>query len=289
MLSCSIPASAQAQDTVSVFLLDDQTGEELATKHGIHALVTSDLEALINAVLKGTTPVRLLHQAVDEDATDSPIVEMDFRPYSGSRPPLPPSPNLPIRQLAEEMKNYQQARVQWQRGILVYRDGLIGEVQNFVRGVMTTQAAVARHFDELLAERNGRDFDRSDIVGSLSAANHALGSEGRRYLVLNTDAVDLPGKRKPRRTPLTTDEFSPDIDLIWVNTSRIPDGCVLFSKAPNRTHHANSMKEAMELIAAALVQTNNGGSQRDDSDLTPNLPPGAGGVTLGTPGVTQDQ
>lgn len=253
MLQCSTPATAQSvPETVSVFLIDDQTGEELATQHGIRPLTTTDLEVLINAVLKGTTPVRLLHQAVDEDATDNAIAEMNFRPYSGGRPPTPPSPNLPIRQMAEEMKIYRERRAQWQRSILAYREGVVGEVEGFVRGIVMTQASVAARFDEILARRNGADFNRSDIVGSLIAANRALGTTGRRYLVLNTDANDLPGKRKPRRTPLTAEEFQPEIDLIWVNTSRIPDLSPLFRGLSNHSRHANSMSEAMNQIALEL-------------------------------------
>lgn len=256
LAATSVLASKVAGQTeinaVGVFLIDDQTGEELSVQHGIRPLATADLEVLINAVLKGTTPVRLLHQAVDEDATDNAIAEMNFRPYSGGRPPTPPSPNLPIRQMAEEMKLYREQRAQWQRGIRAYRDALIGDVESFVRGIVTVQGTVAARFDEILARRNGADFNRSDIVGSLIAANHALGTTGRRYLVLNTDANDLPGKRKPRRTPLTADEFQPGIDLIWVNTSRIPDQSPLFRGLANHSRHANSMSEAMNQIALEL-------------------------------------
>jgi hypothetical protein len=244
-----------ASTPISVFLIDDQTGAELARDHGIQPLSTSDLEVLINAVLKGTTPVRLLHQAVDEDASDNRIGEMDFRPYAGGRPPTPPSPNFPLRQLGEKMKRYRAERANWQQGILAYRNQLVGGVQGFVREVMNTQAAVARKFDEMLAKRNGRDFNRSDIVGSVLAANRALGPEGRRILVLNTDADDQPAKRRPRNTALTVQELNPQVELIWVNTSRLPEQSPLFRGVSNPTRRASSMREAMDLIVSAIDTT----------------------------------
>lgn len=245
-------ALSLATPSFSVFLIDDQTGEELSVQHGIRPLVTSDLEVLINAVLKGVTPVRLFHQAVDEDAADNPVGQMDFRPYSVGRPPTPPSPNLPIRQLGEEMKRYRADRAAWQQGIMAYRNRLVADVEGFVRQVMSIQGVVARRFDQILAARNGRDFNRSDIVGSVVAGNAALGTHDRRILVLNTDAKDLPGKRHPRNTPLTPQELSPEVELVWVNTSRIPDQSVLFRGLPNPTHHVSTMREAMELIVGLI-------------------------------------
>jgi hypothetical protein len=245
-------ALSVATPSFSIFLIDDQTGEELSVQHGIRPLATGDLEVLINAVLKGVTPVRLFHQAVDEDAADNPVGQMDFRPYSVGRPPTPPSPNLPIRQLGEEMKRYRADRAAWQQGIMAYRNRLVADVESFVRQVMSIQGVVARRFDQILAARNGRDFNRSDIVGSVVAGNAALGTHDRRILVLNTDAKDLPGKRHARNTPLTPQELSPDVELVWVNTSRIPDQSVLFRGLPNPTHHVSTMREAMELIVGLI-------------------------------------
>ena len=53
-----------ASEPATVFPVDDQTGEELALKHGIQPIAATDLEVLINGVLRGNTPVRLFHQAV---------------------------------------------------------------------------------------------------------------------------------------------------------------------------------------------------------------------------------
>jgi hypothetical protein len=262
--------SASGSGLTSVFLVDDQTGEELEKLHGIHPLSSADLEVLINGVLKGGTPVHLLHQAVDEDATDNVTAQMDFRTYAGGHPPTPPSANLPLRQLAEKMKSYRDDRAAWQKGIFDYRKRLIGEVEGFVRQVTTTQTAVAQRFDEMLSARNGRDFNRSDIVGCIVAGNRLLGTEGRRIVVLNTDAEDLPAKRKPRKTPLKPEELDAHVELIFVNTSHIPDASPLFKGLPNTKHHANTMREAMELVVkminpAAQDQPEAGDSERHES------------------------
>ncbi len=247
------PSICQAAPTnacaaATVFLIDDQTGEELARVHGIQPLCVADLEVLINGVLRRGAPVRLLHQAVDEDATDNAVAQMDFRPYAGGRPPQPPSPNQPLRQLTEAMKVYQEQRAAWQRGMLDYEGRLVAEVEGFQRGVSITQAEVSRRFDEILVARNGSDFNRSDICGSVAGATRFLGDAGLRILVLNTDANDLPAKRTPRTTPLTPEELDPSIHLIFVNKSRLPEASPLFAGLPNPVHHADSMAEAMEIV-----------------------------------------
>ena len=243
----------QAQpETISVFLVDDQTGEELATKHGIQPIASADLEVLINAVLRGTTPIRLLHEAVDEDATDNVVAQMDFHPFLGKRPPTAPSPSLPLRQLAEAMKTYRKDRAVWQQEIIAYRRSIVSEVENFVKRVSATQLEVSQRFDRMLAARNGRDFNRSDILGCITTANSALGTHGRRFLILNTDADDLPAKRKPRKTALKPEELDPKIELVFVNTSRIPEHAPLFAGLPNPVHHCDSMRSAMELIANTI-------------------------------------
>jgi hypothetical protein len=242
-----------SSEEATVFLADDQTGEELAIKHGIQPLAISDLEALINGVINGTTPVRLFHQAVDEDATDNATAQLEFRPFTGEKPPAKPSPNMPLRQLAEAKKSYDAKRVVWQKGIIDYRNRLASGAEGFIRQVAETQGTVAERFDNMLAARNGRDFNRSDVFGCVSNASRIFGTPGRRFLVLNTDADDLPGKRKPRTTPLSPKELDPSVELIFVNTSRLPEMAPMFAGLPNPRHHANSMQEAMELIVKLIA------------------------------------
>jgi len=252
-LADETPRIKRTIEAATVFLVDDQTGEELAVKHGIQPIAVADLDVLINSVLNGNTPVRLFHQAVDEDATDNATAQMEFRPFAGTKPPTPPSPNMPLRQLAEGMKDYRAKRATWQAGIREYQKQLGGEVEGFIRQVSATQGSVAKRFDEMLAARNGRDFNRSDILGCVTNANRLLGTAGRRFLVCNSDLDDAPGKRKPRTTPLSSKELDPAVELIFVNTSRLPEQVPMFAGLPNPRHHANSMKEAMELVAKLVA------------------------------------
>lgn len=253
MLSPSVGnASEVASEPVRVFVVDDQTGEELRTKHGIQPLQVDDLIVLVNAVLLGTTPVQLVHQAVDEDATDNGLAQMVFKPFAGGRPPTAPKPNMPLRQFAEMAKQFQADRAEWQAKIASYRKDVELGAQAFVQSVGETQLEVAQRFDRILEVRNGRDFNRSDIVGCVTAANRILGNTGRRVLILNTDAEDLPGKRQPRRIPLTAAELDPAVTLIFVNTSRLPEQSVLFAGVQNPIQHADSIKEAMELVVGML-------------------------------------
>lgn len=242
------PRNDVAPGTATVFLVDDQTGEELVAKHGIRPIAIEDLDVLINGVVNGNTPVRLFHQAVDEDATDNATAQMEFRPYAGEKPIKKVAANLPLPQLLEANKAYAAKRAAWQKGVRDYQLRLAGEVEGFIRQVTETQGSVAERFDKMLVARNGRDFNRSDIYGCVANANRLLGPQGRRFLVLNTDASDLPAKRKPRTTPLNAKELDPAVELIFVNTSRLPEQAPMFTGLPNPRHHANSMKEAMELV-----------------------------------------
>lgn len=255
MLSCSTLVKAQAQpEPITIFLIDDQTGEELATKHGIQALTTSDLDVLINAVLQGKTPIRLFCGEVVEDASNALPVNMKFRPYAGSPAPTPPVAGLPLPQLVEETKIYRQKRAVWQKAILEYRNQLIREVEGFVRAVTELEVTIAKRFDDELRRNNGHDFNRSDVVGAVITANRMLGPQGKRILILNTDAEDEPAKRRPRTSILTPAELDPGIELIWVNKSRIPDASPLFKGSPNRAHHAETLGEAMALVSELIGQ-----------------------------------
>ena len=233
-------------------IIDDQTGEELATEHGIQPLVLGDLGTLIKGVLQLGKPASLIHLAVDDDATDNPVGRLTFAPFAGGKPPKAPSPSLPLRALTAESAKYNRERFQWQTGIRAYQVKVVGEADGFVRQVAATQLRVGERFDRILEERNGRDFNRSDIVGCVTLANSMLGKQGRRVLILNTDAKDLPAKRDPRKSPLKAEELSPDVELIWVNTSKLPQQSVLFRGLPNKIHSAASMKAAFALLVEML-------------------------------------
>jgi hypothetical protein len=259
----SLAEKARAQESLAqpvdqglaVAIIDDQTGVELAEKHGIKALETGDLDGLINATTQGKTEVRLLHIAVDEDASDNPVARMTFRPFAGEQPPVAPGANLPVQQLAQKKKEYLAKRAKWQQAIIGYRAQITGEVEGFVRQVTVTQLAVSERFDKILAERNGRDFNRSDIATSIEIANKLLKDVARPVLVLNTDGVDLPGKRKPQTSPLGIEQLDPRVILIFVNTSRLPQQGVLFRGLRNEIKHADSMQQALGMVASMLEQS----------------------------------
>jgi len=246
-----IPKQPIAEGLVSV-IIDDQTGEELARDHGIQPLEVADLDGLLNAVIQGQKPVSLMHIAVDEDSTDNPLSRMLFQPYADGTPPQAPSANLPLRQLSEEMKRYRLRRTEWQRGLIGYRTQVQGGVEGFIRQITATQLAVSERFDQKLAARNGRDFNRSDIVGSIEMANKLLKGAERPVIVLNTDGNDLPENRDPQRNPLTPEQLDPRVVLIFVNTSRLPEQGVLFRGLRNEVSHANSVMEAMQMMVSMV-------------------------------------
>lgn len=246
-------ASKAAPEPIRVFIVDDQTGEELLRAHGISPIVTEDLIELINAGIMGGTPVQIYHLPVDEDATDNTLSQLRFEPFVEEVPTLP-SGSIPVHQFPVIKRAYDEKRHGWQTRIVAYQREVVENAKVFIQRVGNTQVEVAQRFDRQLKAR-GSDFNRSDIVGCIETANRILGTSGRRILILNTDAVDLPGKRKPRSTPLNRTELDTGIELIFVNTSRVPEQSILFAGIPNPVGHAESVKEAMRQIVSMIGTT----------------------------------
>lgn len=242
-----------ATSAVKIAIIDDQSGIELEAKHGIRALAVADMDGLLNAVIRGSTPVRMTLQVVDEDSADNKTASLDFRPYASGNPPKAPAQGMPLDQLAKAMAVYRKDRTVWQQGFFAYRQTLQTEVGNFIKNVSENQLEVAERFDQMLAARNGADFNRSDILSLITAANQTLGKDGKRFLVFNCDGVDLPANRHPRKTPLVVSELDPAITIIFVNTSKQPDNGPMFRSLPNPVRHAESVKDAMDMVAKELV------------------------------------
>jgi len=245
-------------DTVQVFLIDDPTGVELARDHGIQPIAVTDLTILVEGIIAHQRPVRIHHELIDENAADNEVRVLEMEPYSGGAAPQKPSPTLPLRQLVAETERYRAEREVWVRGILEYRNRLEANIDAYVRGLTDAQSTLAERFDEMLLARKGRDFNRSDVSGTILSAHQHLGTEGMRICVLNTDAEDLPGAEtgKPsRRNPFTPEELDPGIVLVWVNTSGKPQQEPAFAGLPNPSHHVATMAEAMTLIRQMIGGT----------------------------------
>jgi hypothetical protein len=253
-MSEDLPTSSAAIPT-KVFLVDDPTGEELARDHGIQPIAVADVSILIEGVVAHQREVQVIHELIDEDASDNEVRTLHLKPYGGGTPPQKPSPTLPLRQLVEETERYRALREVWLRGIREYRAGLEADIEAYVRQLTDAQSALAERFDEMLLARNGRDFNRSDVSGTMLSAGRLLGQEGLRICILNTDAEDLPGAgtgKQPRRKPFTPDELDPGIVLVWVNTSASPQQAPAFAGLPNPSHHVPNMAEAMTLVCQLI-------------------------------------
>jgi hypothetical protein len=253
-------------DTVQIFLIDDPTGVELARDHGIQPIAVTDLSILVEGIIAHQRAVRVHHELIDEDASDNEVRVLAMEPYSGGAAPKKPSPTLPLRQLVEETERYRAERAIWVHGILEYRTRLESDIDAYVRGLTDAQSTLAERFDEMLLARKGRDFNRSDVSGTILSANRHLGTGGMRICVLNTDAEDLPGAetgKQSRRNPFNKEELDPGIVLIWVNTSGKPQQEPGFAGLPNPSHDVGTMAEAMTLIRGMI-----GGEEELPSDTS---------------------
>lgn len=248
----TLPAAPETTGPAKVFLIDDQTGDELRGEHGIEAIAATDLEVLIEGVVTTQREVILFHELIDEDAADNEVRELRLLPYQGGASPQPPSATLPYRQLVEDAARYRVKRAEWIRGIRLYQNQLSQAVQNFVRDITGAQLTLTERFDMVLLSRNGRDFNRSDVAGTVLSAGKRLGTDGLRIAILNTDAEDRPSSGSRREKPFTPAELDPGILLVWVNTSGKPQQGAAFAGLPNAVHHVAKLAEAMEFVRQQL-------------------------------------
>lgn len=245
------PAASNDPVELSAVIIDDRT-DDVVNTDGIQPLAMPDLVELIKAVLDKVRPVTLMHIEVDDFAENSPVDRMTFVPFAVAKPPTVPSPDLPLRTLTIEADKYRKERAEWQKNIRLYQQNGVNDADVFVRQVAATQLKVSERFDAMLAARNGRDFNRSDIVGCFTMAAKLLGNDGKRVIIINSDCIDLPVKRAPRRTALTPQELPQDIELIFCNKSHRPEEVNLFRGIPNKKFSAPSMKTAFTLLVDML-------------------------------------
>lgn len=246
-------AFATAAEPVKVFLLDDQTDDKLATVHGIEPVTVEGLGVLVNGVLQAKGGIHLFYQMVDEDASDNPTAILQFKPFERPRPQAPGA-GLPVSVLTTRMRAYQTEMLSWKKAITLYRQTLVTDAEAFVRKTMDIQMEVMERFAKELERRNGADYNRSSVAGCVVHANRLLGTRGKRFLLINCDAEDLPMKEvgKPRTIPFTPVELDSGITLIFINTSRLPEDSPLFKGVANHRHSVEKLTDAYEIILGAL-------------------------------------
>jgi hypothetical protein len=242
------------QTPAKIFIIDDQTGEELARDHGIQPITIDDFKRLVDGIVQLRRPAQLFLEAVDEDASDNPTVSLTFDVFAMAPPPIP-SRNTPLTQRQEVINQYQRSRELWREKFRQHGFKMLTRAEGFVSDATDLQMRVAARFDEMLAANNGKDFNRSDILGTILNANRFLGTEGARYIILNTDCVDHPGSetgRKSHSAPLTSEQLDPGIHLIWANRSNLPQRQPFFKGIPNPQQHLRSVQEAFEAVVIDL-------------------------------------
>jgi len=240
------PGTARSPST-RIVIIDDQSGPELATE-GIRPLSLEAMESLVTESLEARSSVFLAHIPVDDDASDNPVAEFSVNPYPGGAAPVGPSARLQREELRKAMAEYQIKRAEWMRGFREYRRTTDARSETFLEQVMRNQLEINKRMDQILLERRGKDFRRSDQVGVITRASQLLGANGTRYLVANSDCVDAPGKRAARRTPLTPQELDPGIVLIFVNTTGNAQKAALFRGLKNPVLSAPDLETAFRMV-----------------------------------------
>lgn len=244
-LATEAPVTSGHSDQARIYIIDDSTGEELSKEHKIKPVEMDDMLALVGSVIAVQKSVRIHHELIDEDASDNKVRSLTLMPFAGPPPPPKPDPNLPLSELKKDKAEYRKKVALWATRIREYRVKLEADAESFVKDVALAQDELTDHFLRQLEKNHGHDYRRSDVIGALGNANQALGVEGLRVLVLNSDGRHETDTRKPGTGQIVID---PGITIIWVNESGIPQQQKMYQNLPNQNLSAKNMLEAMELI-----------------------------------------
>ncbi|MEQ1840025.1 MAG: hypothetical protein ABL994_06440 [Verrucomicrobiales bacterium] len=251
---------APADQPTHVVLIDDFSGPELETFHGITRATPEDLRDVIKA-LAGTA-FTLTYTAVGEDADHQKPVVLKLPSFAGCPPvPVANPETLDLRTLTDlserffrEKQTFQKARDEW---LAEARDA----TDAFQRSVLLEQMRTAQVFNKNVV-RFGENYRRSDVAGATLLAVRLLPFDPnvRKVLILNTDCADAPFGKPSRTAPFTDKEISPDVILLFVNTSRRPEQGALFSGLKNPVRSAESLPAAAKLMAAPEPATEPSGA-----------------------------
>ncbi len=244
----------QATDAdIGVQIVEDVSGPELL-KHGIKPADFDDMQILADVLFSTRRSAAIGYDVVDENGQDNTPLHFLITPFKNPIPTHKPFKGMTVREKQLTLKQFDTDSAKFRTENEEWRTRVIDGAKSWLDECVEQRMKVEEDFLSRLKANHNRDFRRSDIIGSVQKANEQLAAAKTRFLIVNSDLNHQPGVKARDQKPraLTIADLAADITIIVVNTSKEPDKSILLRGISNKVLHADSLKQAAELIASLI-------------------------------------
>jgi hypothetical protein len=252
-LTASSGVLLAADPDIGVQIVEDVSGPELQ-KHGIKPADFEDMQILADVLFSTRRSAAIGYDVVDDDGQDNSLLHFLITPFEQPIPDRPVFKGMTVRDKMLAVKKFDADSTKFRKENEEWRTRVIEGAKGWLDECVEHRMKVEEDFLTRLKANRNRDFRRSDIIGSVQKANEQLAAAKTRFLILNSDLDHKPGSksRDQKARAMTIADLAADITLIVVNTSKEPDKSILLRGLPNKVLHADSLKQAAEVIATQL-------------------------------------
>jgi hypothetical protein len=242
-----------ADPDIGIQIVEDVSGPELQ-KHGINPADFEDMQIIADVLFSTRRSAAIGYDVVDDDGQDNSLLNFLITPFEQPIPDRPVFKGMTVRDKMLAVKKFDADSTKFRKENEEWRTRVIEGAKSWLDECVEHRIKVEEDFLTRLKANRNRDFRRSDIIGSVQKANEQLAAVKTRFLILNSDLDHKPGSksRDQKARAMTIADLAADITLIVVNTSKEPDKSILLRGLPNKVLHADSLKQAAEVIATQL-------------------------------------
>jgi hypothetical protein len=242
-----------ADPDIGIQIVEDVSGPELQ-KHGINPADFEDMQILADVLFSTRRSATIGYDVVDDDGQDNSLLHFLITPFEQPIPDRPVFKGMTVRDKMLAVKKFDADSTKFRKENEEWRTRVIEGAKGWLDECVEHRMKVEEDFLTRLKANRNRDFRRSDIIGSVQKANEQLAAAKTRFLILNSDLDHKPSSksRDQKARAMTIADLAADITLIVVNASKEPDKSILLRGLPNKVLHADSLKQAAEVIATQL-------------------------------------
>lgn len=238
---------------IGVQILEDVSGPELQ-KQGIAPADFDDMQILADVLFSARRYAAIGYDVVDDNGQDNSPLHFLITPFKTPIPTHKPFKGMTVREKQLTLKQFNADSASFRIQNDEWRSKVIEGAKSWLDECVEHRMKVEEDFLARLKANHNHDFHRSDIIGSVQKANEELATAKTRFLIVNSDLDHKPGikAREQKARSLTIADLAADITIIVVNTSKEPDKSILLQGIPNKLLHADSLKQAAEIIASQI-------------------------------------
>lgn len=246
-------AAAQAPAEVGIHILEDVSGSEIE-QQGIKPADFDDMPVLGDVIFRARTTGLLGYDVVDENGGDNKPLRFSITPFDQPVPTRKTFGGMTVREKALALRRFEEQKRTFLATNTQWRERVLEGARNWFDECITRRMEVEEAFLQRLKANHNRDYRGSDLNGSVQIANELLAGAKKRFLILNTDMEHKPGKtaRDQAVRALNHADLAQEVVIIMVNTTNKPDQSPLLNGLPNKILHADSLKDAAEVITKEL-------------------------------------